>query len=291
MAPFRTIGLITKPNDGHLADTVRNLLEYLSSKSIELLVDQSAASLLQNTGLVAQSRAVVAERCDLAIVVGGDGALLHAARSLVSADVPLLGINRGRLGFLVDISPDDMVTHLDTILAGRYQEEQRFLLRGQALRDGQPIAESDAFNDIVVRVCQVARMIEFETSIDGRYLNTQRADGLIVATPTGSTAYALSGGGPILCPTLNAIVLVPICPHTLSNRPLVVDADSQIEVEICAHNAVPALVSFDGQNDIDLQAHDRITITRLPHPLRLIQPPHHDYFEILRAKLRWGEQP
>ena len=290
MAHFNTIGLITKPDDLSLTDTVRTLLDFLNAKSVDVVLDSSAANLLPESGVVAQPRTVMATRCDLAIVVGGDGTFLHAARSLAASDVPLLGINRGRIGFLVDISPEEMSHQLDQILAGRYKQEYRFLLHTRVIRNNEIIAQSDALNDVVVHVREVVRMIEFDTYIDGRFLNTQRADGLIVATPTGSTAYALSGGGPILHPSLEAIVLVPICPHTLTNRPIVIDAESQIEVVICPQHNPSARVSFDGQDNVELLPDDRIQIGRLPYALRLIQPREHDYFEILRAKLHWGAQ-
>jgi NAD+ kinase len=288
MANFLTIGLITKPGDALLADTARALLNYLHARGVEVLVDQSASLLLRKPRESGVRREEIAARCDLAIVVGGDGTLLHAARSLIDHDVPLLAINRGRLGFLADISPDEMISRLDEILDGRYREERRNLLHARVMRAQQSIAQSDAFNEVVAHVKGSVRMIELEIYINGRFVNTLRADGLIVSTPTGSTAYALSGGGPILYPSLEAIVLVPICPHTLTNRPIVVDAASRIEVALCEHNTVPAGASFDGQADVDLVAEDRIVIERKAPKLRLIQPHDHDYFEILRAKLRWG---
>ncbi len=290
MAKFSTIGLITKPGDIRLADTVRALLEHLHSKSIDVIVDETAADLLQDTGMIAQRRDVIVQRCDLGIVIGGDGTLLHAARSLAPFDIPILGINRGRLGFLVDVSPREAISILDEILAGEYQEDHRFLLHAQVIRNGEVIATSDAFNDVVVHVSDVVRMIEVDTYVNEHYLYTQRTDGLIVATPTGSTAYALSGGGPILHPSLNAIVLVPICPHTLTNRPIVVDAESHIEIDLSKRTNPPARVAFDGQVTVDLVPNDRIQINRQSHTLRLIQPRGHDYFEILRAKLHWSEQ-
>jgi len=288
MTDFRTIGLITKPGDVLLADTVRALLDYLRSRGRDVLVDQGAGILLQYTGAKGVQREAIAKSCDLAIVVGGDGTLLHAARSLIDHDVPLLAINRGRLGFLADISPDDMISRLDEILAGRYKEERRHLLHAGVRRADKTIAESDAFNEVVAHVVGSVRMIELEIYINGRFVNVLRADGLIVSTPTGSTAYALSGGGPILYPSLEAIVLVPICPHTLTNRPIVVDAASHIEVIVCRHNTSPARVSFDGQADVDLIPDDRILIERKRPTLRLVHPQGHDYFQILRAKLRWG---
>ncbi len=288
MTYFRTIGLITKPSDILLADTVRTLLDYLHARNKEVLVDQSAGILLQHTGSAGVCRQEIARRCDLVIVVGGDGTLLHAARSLIDHDVPLLAINRGRLGFLADISPDDMIEKLDKILIGRYIEEHRYLLHAGVVRANKTIADSDACNEVVAHVSGSVRMIELEIYIDGRYVNTLRADGLIVSTPTGSTAYALSGGGPILYPSLQAIVLVPICPHTLTNRPIVVDAASRIEVVLCRENTTPARVSFDGQADVDLIPDDRVIIERKVPTLRLVQPEDYDYFQILRAKLRWG---
>ncbi len=291
MLNFNTIGLITKPCDHRLEDTVRTLIDYLHSKSLDVIVDASATDLLRDTGIITHSRETIAQQCDLAIIVGGDGTFLHAARSLAVSGVPLLGINRGRLGFLVDISPDEMASQLDEILQGKYNQEHRFLLHAKVIRGNEIIAQNDALNDVVVHVREVVRMIELETYIDGVFLNTLRADGLIVATPTGSTAYALSGGGPIVHPTLEAMVLVPVCPHTLTNRPIVIDAKSQIEIILCQQNNPPARASFDGQANIDLMPNDRICISRQAHRLHIIQPQEHDYFEILRAKLRWSEQP
>ncbi|HEX2238751.1 MAG TPA: NAD(+) kinase [Gammaproteobacteria bacterium] len=285
---FSTIGLITKPGDVLLADTVRTLLDYLHARGLDVLVDHSAGVLLQGTGESSVRREEIATHCDLVIVVGGDGTLLHAARSLVDHHVPLLAINRGRLGFLADISPEGMISRLDEILAGRYKEDRRYMLHAAVRRADEIIAESDAINEVVAHVKGSVRMIELEIYINSRFVNILRADGLIVATPTGSTAYALSGGGPILYPSLEAIVLVPICPHTLTNRPIVVDASSRIEVILCRHNTNLAHASFDGQADVDLSLNDCIQIERKASTLRLIQPQDHDYFQILRAKLRWG---
>jgi len=291
MPSFKTIGLITKPDDPQIRDTVRTLLAYLEGRRLEVLVDRSAASILEHTGRTLHPRSEIAQRCDVAIVVGGDGTLLYAARSLFNAQVPLIGVNRGRLGFLVDITPEEMIPRLEEILAGEFQEDHRLLFHGEVLRAERVLARDHALNDIVVHVNEVVRMLEFDTFIDGRYLYKQRADGLIISTPTGSTAYALSGGGPILHPTLDAVSLVPICPHTLSNRPIVVNARSMIEVVIGPHNPVPAMVSFDGQTNMELRPCDRIRITRAPRTVRLLQPVDHNYFEILRAKLKWSEQP
>jgi len=223
-------------------------------------------------------------------VVGGDGTLLNAARSLAEPGVAVLGVNLGRLGFLVDVSPEEMTQQLDQILAGKFIEEERTLLHASVVRDGQLLTESAALNDVIVHKRDIARMIELDTFIDGHFLNTNRSDGLIVATPTGSTAYALSGGGPIIHPKLAAISLVPICPHTLSNRPIVVDDTSIIEI-ILHEDTLEATISCDGQVSQPLQSGDRVTVRKHAHTLRLLHPQEHDYFTILRKKLRWSEQP
>lgn len=285
---FSCIGLIGKYGDPTVGATLARLGEYLQARGLRVLLDESTAEVWPDHGLTTASRAELGEHCDLAIVVGGDGSMLNAARSLASQRIALLGVNLGRLGFLTDISPDDMTGKLDAILAGEYQEEKRFLLHSAIEREGEHLAESDALNDVVVHKFDVARMIEVETYVDGQFLNTVRSDGLIVSTPTGSTAYALSGGGPILHPSLNAIVLVPICPHTLTNRPIVVTGDSVIEIVVKGHGQAHAQVTCDGQINLGLVSGDRIRITRRKHEVRMIHPKDHDHFHILRAKLNWG---
>ena len=235
------------------------------------------------------SRDEIGRLCDLVIIVGGDGTILNAVRSLAHAHVPMVGINVGRLGFLADISPDEMEKSLDDILNGSYHEEQRLLLEMQVLRDNKVIFEADAFNDVVVHIRDVARMIEFETRINNVFVNHQRADGIVVSTPTGSTAYALSAGGPILHATLDAITLVPISPHTLSSRPLVVNADSQIDILICNTKEGIAQATCDGHLSTDVHVGDHIKVKRKLKKITLLHPKQHNYFEILRAKLHWSE--
>jgi NAD+ kinase len=235
-------------------------------------------------------RASLGNQSDLAIVIGGDGTFLSAVRALVDCNVPILGINLGRLGFLADIYPEDMLQTMEQILHGDYVDESRFLLNAQVIRDEKIISEAAAFNDVVVHIRDVARMIEFNTYINGQYVNYQRADGIVVSTPTGSTAYALSSGGPLLHATLDAMVLVPICPHTLSNRPLVVNANSEIEIVIGQNKQSTAQVSCDGQTACDVLPGDKIRIWRKTNPVHLIHPVSYDYYHILRAKLRWSEQ-
>ena len=288
---FKTIGLISKPGDPAVAETLTILCSDLRQHGREILLDETAASCFSHPPAPVLDRLRLAERCDLAIVVGGDGTLLNAARSLVDTGVAVLGVNLGRLGFLADVSPGEMPERLGEILAGQFEEEHRTLLHAGIIRNGETISESDALNDVVIHKWDIARMIELDTRIDGRFLNALRADGLIVSTPTGSTAYALSGGGPLLAPSLDAIALVPICPHTLSNRPVVVSDQVTIEVLLHGHDGREAQMTCDGQVNFLLNAGDIIRIRRKPKTLRLIHPARHDHFAIMRRKLRWSEQP
>ena len=287
---FTHVGLIGKSEDSHVSTTLHALSSYLEQQKVEILLDEGLADILPGSPHAVVGRRTLAGACDLAIVVGGDGTLLNAARSLAESDIAVLGVNLGRLGFLVDVSPEDMHRQLDKILSGQFSEEHRTLLHMTVIREGEVLSQSSALNDVVVHKKDIARLIELDTYIDGHFLNNNRSDGLIVSTPTGSTAYALSGGGPILHPRLEAITLVPICPHTLSNRPIVIDDDSVIEI-IIHKGTLEATVSCDGQVDQSLQADDLITVRKHDHALRLLHPPGHDYFAVLREKLRWSEQP
>ncbi len=287
--PFRVVGLFGKHSDPNVADTLAALRDRLRSHALDVLVDEQTATVLPDADVPIASRDHLGEACDLIIVVGGDGTLLEAARTFADAGVPLLGVNLGRLGFLVDVSPDTMADALERILAGNYTMEERFLLESRVLRGGREVSQGHAFNDVVVHKWQVARMIEFDTYIDGVFVNDHRSDGLIVSTPTGSTAYALSGGGPVVQPHLEALVLVPICPHALSNRPLVVDSASEIEIVMRAGKHVEARITCDGDVNYALVAGDRVRIRRKERKVRLVHPPDYNYFGILRAKLLWGE--
>jgi len=289
-APFKRVGLIGKSGDQHVSTTLQALSALLERHRLQIQVDEDIADMLAGSVGAVVTRETLARQCDLAIVVGGDGTLLNAARSLADTGCAVLGVNLGRLGFLVDVSPEDMDTQINSILGGDFIEEPRTLLHAMVTRDGEPVDESTALNDVVINKKDIARMIELDTWIDGHFLNRNRSDGLIVATPTGSTAYALSGGGPILHPGLDAIALVPICPHTLSNRPIVINHDSCIEIVI-HEGTLQAQISCDGQVNLTLDPGDRVTVRRHVHDLRLLHPPGHDYFDVLRKKLRWSEQP
>ncbi len=284
---FKRIGLISKATA--VGTTLRRLVDYLQARGLDIILDESAAGLLQDSTLTCVGRPELAARCDLAIVVGGDGTILNAGRSLADAGVPLLGVNLGRLGFLADVSPHHMTDQLDQILAGAFALEERALLQATVYREDRCINTGDALNDVVIHKWDVARMIELEVRIDGQLLNTQRSDGLIVSTPTGSTAYALSGGGPILHPSLDAILLVPICPHSLSNRPIVINEISIVDVIVRAGDYTQAQVTYDGQVNCALLPGDRVSVQKKPHPLKLIHPPGYDYYGILRRKFGWGK--
>lgn len=287
---FDTIGLITKVADQQVTTTFGELVAYLRASGRRILIDADSAGTDSKNELEAVPRNELGELCDLVIVVAGDGTFLKAARDLADSSIPLLGVNLGRLGFLADIMPAEMTARLDDILQGRFEEEHRFLLTASVARDGDIVYEGSALNEVVVHKGNIPRLVEFETHVDGRLLNVQRSDGLIVSTPTGSTAYSLSGGGPILHPALDAIVLVPICPHTLSSRPLVVAGDSEIAIMLSRRNTPEAQLTLDGHSAIDLRLEDRIVIKKNPRPLRLIHPPGHDYFATLRTKLHWGRE-
>jgi NAD+ kinase len=287
---FQRVGLIGKANDRNVATTLRVLTGFLERHRVKILLDESIADMVAGAPGTVVNRPLLAMKCDLAIVVGGDGTLLNTARSLAEPGVAVLGVNLGRLGFLVDVSPEDMAQQLEKIFAGEFTEEERTLLHATVTRNGGQVDESAALNDVTIHKKDIARMIELDTWIDGHFLNTNRSDGLIIATPTGSTAYALSGGGPILHPSLDALTLVPICPHTLSNRPIVLHDGSTIQIVI-HEGALPAQISCDGQVNVTLEPGDRVTVRKHDHTLRLIHPPGYDYYEILRKKLRWSEQP
>jgi len=286
---FQQVGLIGKYGDPNIRDRLVTLQQWLKLQGMRVLLDESTAQSLPDLSIPIATRQEIGERCDLVIVIGGDGSFLNAARSLADFPVALLGVNLGRLGFLADISPTDMTQTLGKILAGDYVEEKRLLVQAQILRNDEVLFENCALNDIVLHQWDVARMIEMETSIDGHHVYRLRADGLIVSTPTGSTAYALSGGGPIIHPELELLELVPICPHTLNNRPLVVSASSNIEILLCDNNQTQAQITFDGQNNYRLEPGDRIRITRREKRIRLLHPVDQNYFSILRAKLNWGQ--
>ena len=286
--PIQTIGLIGKYGDDTVGKDIHRLARYLDRRKLTVVLEDHTAGLLEADEWAHYSMDAIGRHIDLAIVIGGDGTMLHVARQLVDFQVPLVGINLGRLGFLTDIPADDMESAIGRILDGDYETEQRFLLHAEVLRGGKVVHGALALNDVVVNKGELARLIEFETYIDGEFVNSARADGVIVATPTGSTAYALSAGGPIIHPTLAAVVIVPICPHTLSDRPLVVSSDSVIQIVPTELGGQRSYLSFDGQFNFSLTDRDHIYVRRAKHPLTLVHPCGRSHYAVLRAKLQWG---
>ncbi|MDM3870313.1 NAD(+) kinase [Porticoccus sp. W117] len=296
MPSFPRIGLMARVQYPEVVDSLRYLISDLGADH-SLMVEARAAAFLKEESLDDEGIDYPVCECqefadciDLAILVGGDGSMLSAAREMVDFDVPLLGINRGRLGFLNDIYPDEIGPRVREVLAGNYIESSRFLLETAVTRNGTEIGAGIALNDVVLHPGQSVRMMEFELYIDGHFVNSQRSDGLIVATPTGSTAYALSGGGPILNPDLDAIVLVPMNPHTLSSRPIVVPGNSEIEIRVSDLNELHPFVTCDGQNHVETEPGDVISIRKKAKQLRLIHPSDHNFYEICRSKLGWGSR-
>lgn len=288
---FRRIGIVAKKGDAALRQTLQSVLDVLQRHSADVIIDRVAGLETLDAGQRLGSEGELLVDRDLVVAIGGDGTLLRAGKLAFSQRVPVLGINLGRLGFLADLSPQQVTIGLDAILAGRFVAEDRFVLQCEILRDGQPVTVQHALNDVVIQRWNTARLITLNTYVDGRFVHTQRSDGMIVSTPTGSTAYALSGGGPILDPALEAIVLVPICPHTLTNRPFVISNNARVEIDVASDNAEDARVTADGNPMPTLAVGDRIRIIRHPESVRLIHPTGHDHFATLRAKLHWGRSP
>ncbi|WP_217517216.1 NAD(+) kinase [Vibrio metschnikovii] len=289
--PFTVIAIIGKPRNKQAIQTHNELYSWLISMGKSVLIDDRLREIL--TDIPSEHFASLVELgkvADLAIVVGGDGNMLGAARVLSRFDISVIGVNRGNLGFLTDLNPDDFEEQLTAVLAGDYLEETRFLLEAEIHRHGQVKSHNAALNEAVLHPGKIAHMIEFEVYIDDNFAFSQRSDGLIVSTPTGSTAYSLSGGGPILSPSLNAITLVPMFPHTLSCRPLVVDGNRRIKLVVSPENRGIQEVSCDGQVSLPVSPGDEVHIYQSPNVLRLIHPKDYSYYRVLRNKLGWSSK-
>ncbi len=293
MAEFQRIGLIARLRQQEVVDTLARLVKFLLADGRTVVVNGGTAALMDADGLrgteVCRSDEFSRD-LDLAIVVGGDGSMLSAARELASHNVPMLGVNRGRLGFLTDILPEHMEAAVAEVLSGEYLLCERFLLAMRTDRDGCTIGTGLALNEVLLHPGKSVRMMDFELNINGQFVYSQRSDGLIVSTPTGSTAYALSAGGPIMHPRLDAIVLVPLNPHTLTSRPIVVDGNCEIEVRVGTRNELHPEIACDGQQELITEPGDVIRIHKSPHPLRLIHPAGQNFYELCRTKLGWGSR-
>ena len=287
MPAFNPVALIGRQNGTRTTELLQLLAEFLMERGCEVLVEQSTAEINSIERFPVVDYAGIGARAQLAVVLGGDGSMLSAARHLAPHRVPLVGVNQGRLGFMTDIAQKRMLDAMGELMDGRYSVEDRTMLAAEVLRGGQSLLSTRALNDVVVSKGPLGRLIEFLVHIDGEFAYDLRSDGLIVATPTGSTAYSLSSNGPILHPSLTGLVLVPICPHTLSNRPITVSDSSSIVLTL-KHGADSKL-HFDGQPQFDLREGDRVAIRRAEHTIRFVHPPGYSYFAMLREKLHWSE--
>lgn len=287
--PFQIIGLLCKNNSETALETLSQIAQMLVANGFTVLADTSGPDADFPPQVKRASLAEIGEQAELAIVIGGDGKMLGAARKLSLHNIAVIGVNRGNLGFLTDLAPDEASEKLMEVLAGNYTIEHRFLLDARIELEGDILHRANAMNEVVLHSDQVAHMLEFEVDVDGQFVFSQRSDGLIIATPTGSTAYSLSAGGPILYPGLNAITLVPMFPHTLSSRPIVVGGNSVIRVRV-APDDQPLHISCDGHVKLPVPTGAEIYITRQQQALRLIHPTGYNYFHVLRNKLDWGSR-
>lgn len=283
---MKKIGIVCKSGKTEPLEIMREILPYMKEKGFEVFVDNDTAKMMNIKGY---SRAEIPDLVDAVIVLGGDGTMLSVARLVAHRDIPILGINLGGLGFITEVNRSEIKESIDKMLGGECSYEERLMLQVRIHRHGERISDYIVLNDVVINKGALARIIDLETYIDHQYVTTYKADGLIVSTPTGSTAYNLSAGGPIIHPTLDSVVITPICPHTLTNRPLVVSDESVVEI-ILQSESEDVFLTLDGQVGYSLRKGDRIEIMKSAHKTRLLIPCEKDYFNILRTKLKWGER-
>ncbi len=286
---FRTIALIGKYQSREIAESLLSLADFLRGRGCEVLLEEATAAAVGANGYTVAGYDALGARAELAVILGGDGTMLNTARQLARYDVPLVGVNQGRLGLMTDIALEGIIPSITALLEGRFSREQRFLLDAEVQRDGVAVFQTLALNDVVVNKGDVGRMIELEVKVDGELIHVLRADGLIVSTPTGSTAYALSANGPILHPAVPGIAIVPLCPHALSNRPITVSDSCRIDIAMLPPH--DARIHFDGQARFDARAGDVVRMARSRHAITLLHPPGYSYFAMLQEKLHWSSTP
>lgn len=287
---FKTVGLIAKTQHAGAQQTLQSLYDFLQKKGLKVIVDQRVAKQLPSKNIKRDTLVGIGKSCDLAIVIGGDGYMLGAARVLSRFDIAVIGVNRGNLGFLTDLDPENFEIPLSEVLAGKYLVEKRFLLEAQVHSHGHMKSSNTAVNEAVLHPDKIAHMIEFEVYVDDNFMLSQRADGLIISTPTGSTAYSLSGGGPILTPNLDAMSLLPMFPHTLNSRPIVIDANSVVRLKIAEHNTSEMQISCDSHVNLSVLPGDEVILRKTAHQLKLVHPENYNYFHVLQNKLGWGNK-
>lgn len=282
---FKSIGIINRSNDELTIESINQLIDILNQFGSNVIVSNECPISYENK----LNECDIAKSVDLIVTVGGDGTILHAANLSHDFNIPLLGINRGQLGFLADLKPEEMKPNILSILNGNYSEEMRMMLRVEIIRSNHENIEDRALNDIVLQRSETGRMLNFTTSVSNQYVNNHSGDGIIIATPTGSTAYSMSCGGPIIDPSLDCYVMVPICPHTLSDRPLVLPDNISIEIELQQNNKNKSEVTIDGRSICEFSGSDKLIITKSKKKTILIHPPGYDHYETLRSKLHWGQ--
>ncbi|WP_210499070.1 NAD(+) kinase [Vibrio crassostreae] len=290
---FNSIGIMGRPRDPQALETHQHLVKFISQKGKNVFLDASLKDALSDIDIFPAetlTKQEMGQQCDLIIVVGGDGNMLGSAREMAPFNIPMIGINRGNLGFLTDLNPNDFEEQLNKVIDGKYKEEKRALLSAMVVSDGETKAQSLALNETIVHAEKVAHMIEFEVRIDGAFAFSQRSDGLILSTPTGSTAYALSAGGAIMTPDIDAITLIPMFPHTLSCRPLIIDGSKKVQIVPLIKDEESVLLSCDGQTEVSLKAGDVIEIDRFESKVTLVHPDNHCYYKVLREKLGWASK-
>lgn len=291
---FKTIGIIGKYGNTDISHALNQVLTTLEQFDCRLIFDQDTIGtqpFSQDKSFHLVPRKTLAEQSDLLITIGGDGTFLDSGRSVVTADKPIVGVNVGRLGFLTDISPNEVDSKLISVLTGQYLFEARAVLHTSVIRQQKIIAEGIAINDVVIHKSHVSRMIELDVYVDNQFLSSYRADGLIVSTPTGSTAYALSSGGPIMQSSLEAVVIVPVSPHTLTQRPIVIDSNTEQKIVVSDYNSTALQLTLDGQEQTDLQCGDVIKISSHQQKLKILHPQGYENLRRLRKKLGWGNEP
>ena len=289
MNEFKRVGLVARSGSELVLDSLRSVLELLEARGVEVLMEDNAHNLLQEFSGGSYTQEEMALRCDLVIAVGGDGNILGAARCFAPHGVPIVGVNRGRLGFLADISPDDIDVSISQVLDGNYTMEEHFLLEGEASAKGLEEVPC-ALNEVLIHSAQMPSMLEIDLYIDGEFVYNQYSDGLIVSSPTGSTAYALSAGGPIMHPSLDAIVLVPMFPHSLNSRPLVIPGSSEVKIVVGSHTGTNAKISFDSQLEFEIEPGESLIVSKKRESLKLIHPPGHNFYGVCRSKLDWASR-